>query len=153
MALIGVGGTVIGTLLGVLIAHYLSLRLTNIIDRRNANRNLIATFYRELADIYPTPVNWPDDINDYLTSKFATLQAAIGEFRYHIPSQEWNEFDNAWFNYYCSSGREVDKKHQNYRHYMDMNVETTNNLKSKTQNGQKTFKYNVDRILKFAEKI
>ena len=151
IALIGVGGTVVGVLLGALISYCLSLRLANIRDRRDANRRLITTFYRELADIYPTPGNWPADIHSYLRTKFPTLQAAVGEFRYYLPVQEWEAFDSAWFNYYCSTGREVDKNCQSYLHYMNF-VDTTNDQEPQKHDGQKTLKHNVDQILKFAKK-
>jgi hypothetical protein len=151
IALIGVGGAVVGALLGAWIAYHFSLRLADINVRREANRRLIATFHRELADIYPTPINWPDDIHNYLSSKFTTLQAVVGEFRHYLPVQEWEAFDSAWFNYYCSTGREVDKSCQSYLHYMNFES-TTNDQEPQKQDGQKTFKHNVDQILKFAKK-
>ncbi len=151
IALIGVGGAVVGALLGAWIAYHFSLRLADINVRREANRRLIATFHRELADIYPTPVNWPDDIHNYLSSKFTTLQAVVGEFRHYLPVQEWEAFDSAWFNYYCSTGREVDKSCQSYLHYMNFES-TTNDQEPQKQDGQKTFKHNVAQILKFAKK-
>ena len=151
IALIGIGGAVVGVLLGAWITYRFSLKLSDINVRREANRHLIATFHRELADIYPTPVNWPNDIQNYLSSKFTALQAAVGEFRHYLPAEEWEAFDKAWFNYYCSTGREVDKSCQSYLHYMNF-VTTTSDQKTKKQDGQKTFKCNVDQILKFAKK-
>ncbi len=125
IALIGVGSTIVGALLGAWIAYRFSLTLAEIKVRQEANRRLITTFHRELSEIYPTPVNWPKNIHDFLSSKFTSLQAAVGEFRHYLPVQEWEAFDSAWFNYYCSTGREVDKSCQSYLHYM--NFETTTN--------------------------
>jgi len=117
IALIGVGGAVVGALLGAWIAYRFSLKLADFNVRREANRRLIAAFHRELADIYPTPVNWPEDIVSFLRSKFSILQAAVGEFRHYLPMQKWEDFDRAWFNYYCSTGRDVDKSCQCYSLY------------------------------------
>ena len=141
--MIGVGGAVVGALLGAFIAYRFSLKLADINVRREANRRLIATFHRELADIYPTPVNWPKDIGNFLRSKFSILQAVVGEFRHYLPVKEWEAFDRARFNYYCSTGREVDKQSQNYEHYMNF-INTTSDQKTTKQDGQKTLKYNVD---------
>lgn len=151
IALIGVGGAVVGTLLGAWIAYRFSLKLADINARREANRRLIAAFHRELADIYPTPVNWPKDIDNFLRSKFSNLQAAVGEFRHHLPIQECEDFDRAWFNYYCSTGRDVDRSCQSYLHYMNF-IETTGDQTTTKQNGQKNLKENVDHILRFAKK-
>jgi len=151
IALIGVGSTVVGALLGAWISYYFSLRLADIRVRQDANCRLTTTFHRELANIYPTPVNWPADIHSYLSTKFPTLQAAVGEFRHYLPVQEWEAFDSAWFNYYCSTGREVDKNCQSYLHYMNFES-TTNDQETQKQDGQKTLKHNVDHILKFAKK-
>ena len=150
IALIGVGGTVNGALLGALITYRLSLKLADINARREANRRLIVAFHKELSDIYPTPVNWPENIDTFLRSKFSTLQAAVREFRHYLPVQEWKDFDRAWFNYYCSTGRDVDKSCQSYLHYMNF-ISTTDQGTTK-QNGQKNLKDNVDHILQFAKK-
>lgn len=150
IALIGVGGTVVGALLGALITYRLSLKLADINARREANRRLIAAFHTELSDIYPTPVNWPEDIDAFLRSKFSILQAAVGEFRHYLPVREWKDFDRAWFNYYCSTGRDVDKSCQSYLHYM--NFTSTNDQGTTKQDGQKKLKNNVDHILQFTKK-
>ena len=151
IALIGVGGAVVGALIGAWIAYRFSLEIANINARREANRHLISAFHRELADIYPTPVNWPKDIDSYLRSKFSSLQAAVGEFRHYLPIQEWEDFDRAWFNYYCYTNRDVDRTCQSYLHYID-SITTTSDQKIITENGKIKFKYNVDNILSFAKK-
>jgi hypothetical protein len=151
IALIGVGSAVVGALLGAWIAYRFSLKLAESNVRREANRRLIAIFHRELADIYPTPVNWPEDIDNFLRSKFSILQAAVGEFRHYLPVQEWDDFDRAWLNYYCSTGRDVDRSCQSYLHYMNF-ITTTGDQKTTKQNGKKNLKDNVDNILRFTEK-
>lgn len=155
-ALIGVGGAIIGALVGSWITYRFSINLADIIDRRKANHMFIRTFHKELADVYPTPVNWPEDMNRFLRSKFTILQAAVGEFRYYLPTKEWDCFDDAWFRFYCSTGREVDKQCQCYHHYMPFISTSIVNGKEVTVDNTKTykdtFKYNVDSLLKFAKK-
>lgn len=156
IALIGVGGTIVGALLGAWLTYLFFLNLSEINNRREANRKFLSTFHNELSDIYPTPVNWPDDIDSFLRSKFNFLQAAVGEFRHHLPLDEWDAFDKAWFDFYCSTGREVDKNCQVYYHYMPFISTSIVNGKEVTedtlQTYKETFKYNVDLLLKFAKK-
>jgi len=151
IALIGVGGALVGALVGAWIAYRFSLKLADNNARREANRRLISAFHSELSDIYPTPVNWPNNIDSFLKSKFSKLQAAVGEFRHYLPIQEWQAFDTAWFNYYCSTGRDVDKSCQSYLHYMDF-ISTTSDHKTTKNDGQKNLKDNVDNILIFTKK-
>jgi hypothetical protein len=140
IALISVGGTIIGTWVG----YKLSLQLSIINARREANLRLITTFHRELADIYPYPINWPKDIDAFLRSKFTALNAAIGEFRHYLPVGDYDSFDNAWFKFYCSTGREVDIKNcQSYHQYIAFEDKP---------NFKETFKHNVDSLLIFAKK-
>ena len=151
IALIGVGGALVGALVGAWIAYLFSLKLADNNFRREANRRLISTFHSELSGIYPTPVNWPNDIDSFLKSKFSNLQAVVGEFRHCLPIQEWQAFDTAWLNYYCFTGREVDKSCQSYLHYMDF-VSTTSDDKTTKNDEKKNLKVNVDNILRFAKK-
>ena len=149
IALIGVGGTIVGALIGAWIAHRFSLKLFELTIRREANRRFISVFHQELSDIYPTPVNWPNDIHGFLSCKFPALQAAVGEFRHYLPVDKWEAFDNAWFSYYCSTDREIDKTCQVYHHYTD--CETLDGNIAQIQDGRKNLKSNVDKILRFAK--
>jgi len=155
IALIGVGGTTVDVLIGALLTYHFSLRLSEINAKRQASLRIISSFHQELSDIYPTPVNWPSDIDYFLRSKFTVLQAAIGEFRHHLPVDEWEGFDNAWFAYYCSTGRDVDRQCQSYLHYISGKGVSVVDGKQYTHDNTKTykriFKDNVDQILKFAQ--
>ena len=150
IALIGVGGTIVGALIGALISYRFSLELANRNFRRAVNDRLITAFHKELGGIYPNPADWPKDIDKFLRSKFSSLQAAVGEFRQYLPAHEWEAFDKAWFNFYCSTGREVDKYCQSYLHYVDF-ISTTTNQETTRQDGKGNFIRNVDQILKFAK--
>ena len=142
IALISTGSTIVGALLGTWLGYRLSLQLAAINAKRQASQRLISTFHRELGDLYPALVNWPENIDGFLRSKFTALNCATGEFRHYLPHNEWDSFDKAWFGYYCSTGREIDKQCQDYTHYMPFG----SNPKYK-----ENFKDNIDNLLKFAK--
>ncbi len=160
IAMIGVGGTVIGVLIGAWAAYRYSIKLSIANDKRIANRQLRSAFHNELKDIYPNPANWPKntlDIDPFLKSKFTTLQTAVAEFRYYLSIRELEDFDSAWLCYHCSPSYRNDKDDQNYSHYIpckstclvgEKQVTNETTLKS----CKETFKHNVDSLLKFAQK-
>jgi len=158
IALIGVGGTVVGAFIGAWISYKFSLQLAEINSRKEAARKIISTFYQELSDVYPYPINWPDDIDAFLRSKFTILNAAVGEFRHYLPKEKWEGFDHAWFRFYNATGREIDNKNcQCYLHYMPsfgasapvVNGKETKHDNTKTY--KENLKKNVDALLKFAK--
>jgi hypothetical protein len=138
IALIGIAGILVGALLN----NRLTLIRDDISERRQANRNLIKVFTSELSDVYPTAVNFPERIDPYLRSKFSTLQAAIAEFRLHLPHTELESLDQTWFEYYCSTQRDIDKDCQSYTHYTDYNG----------QDGHANLVSNINKILAYAKK-
>ena len=106
-----------------------------------------------IEGLYPIPSNWPDNIDDFLRSKFSAFQAAITGFRKHLTASEKKYFDHAWFIYRLGKdGREIDK--QNYAQYRDGESTTVINGKEVTEinDGKKNFKHNVDQLLKFVKK-
>lgn len=155
IAVIGVGGTIAGSLIGAWIGYILTLQLEAIKARRKASEQFIEVFYSELVDVYPTPVTWPKDIDQFLRLKFPVLRAAVGKFRHFIPSRDWEGFDSAWFGYYCATGREVDKGCQCYHHYMPFCGTSIVNGKQEDHDNTKTYKdnfrHNVDNLLKYAK--
>ena len=156
IALISIGGTIAGTLIGVLISYRLTLKLSAINAKRDATQRFVATFHRELSDIYPYPIKWPEDISIFLESKFNVLNAAVGEFRHYLSDGEWCGFDTAWFSYYNATGREIDNKNcQCYLHYMPFSGVSVVDGKETIHDNNKTykddFKKNIDALLKFAK--
>jgi len=93
----------------------------------------------ELSSIYPTPSEWPNDINHFLRNRFTAIQSAVENFRPFVPW--WNRwrFDRAWFRYRCSTGRKIDT--QCYHHYMAF---------GDNPNYKRTFHSNVSNLLSFA---
>lgn len=156
IALIGVGGTIAGALVGAWISYKFAIQLAEINSRKEAARKIISTFHKELSDVYPFPINWPDDIDFFLRSKFTILNAAVGEFRHYLPPENWGEFDNAWFRFYNATGREIDNKNcQCYHHYMPFSGVSVVNGNETRHDNTKTYKENlqknIDALLKFAK--
>jgi hypothetical protein len=155
IAIIGVGGTVAGSLIGAWIGYRLSLQLEAVKARRKASERFIDVFYTELADVYPTSVNWPKDIDQFLRLKFPVLRTAVSKFRHYLPPKEWDSFDKTWFCYYCATGREVDKDCQCYHFYMPFSGTSIVDGQQEDHDNTKTYKdnfrHNVDNLLKYAK--
>lgn len=156
IALIGVGGTVIGTLIGAWISYKLSIQLADISSKKEATRKIISIFHSELSDVYPYPINWPDNIDNLLRSKFTILNSAVGEFRHCLSKEKQEEYDRAWFNFYNATGREIDNKNcQCYHHYMLFSGTSSANGKEVEHDNTKTYKNNlkknVDAILEIVK--
>ncbi|MCK7599088.1 hypothetical protein M0G74_17575 [Microbulbifer sp. CAU 1566] len=151
IALIGVAGTIVGALLGSILTYRLSVNLSDRSHRLLASRKLVSVFAKELADVYPTSVNWPENIDGYLRQKFTILQAAVSEFRFSLPESEWAAFDREWFNYYCSTGRSIDRQSQSYIHYMNFTIQSNDTGGEYEQVGPDNLRSNVDKILSFAK--
>lgn len=152
IALISVGGTLLGAFVGGLISLYQSDRSSRRTQRLEENRRLINTFTTELSDIYPTVSYRPGDIDSFPKKKFPILQAAIREFRFSLPKSDWPEFDSAWRRYYCATGREVDRESQSYLHYCGFTNSDSQTQEHEPPQGLENLKMNVDRILEFATK-
>lgn len=143
--------TIIAALIGVLgVIH-----VNRVNAFRAASGKFVNIFTTELKDIYPVPVNWPQSISIFLKSKFTTLQQAVAEFRKSLPWYKRKSFDAAWFRFYCSTGRDIDKNCQAYDHYMGFISTSIINGKPVTVDTSKTHKQalkdNVDRLLSFAK--
>ncbi|MCR4318980.1 MAG: hypothetical protein NUV74_01415 [Candidatus Brocadiaceae bacterium] len=158
IALISVGGTISGALMGAWISYKLAVQLTEISARREAARKILSTFHRELSEIYPYPIKWPENITVFLESKFAVLNAAVGEFRHYLPDKKRDNFDRAWFGFYNATGREIDNKNcQCYLHYIPFSGVSVVNGKEIHNDNTKTykedFKKNIDALLTFTKQI
>jgi hypothetical protein len=146
---------------GALLLTWVTYRFTIELKKReifnNASKELIDTFHRELKEIYPNFVNWPDNIDHYLRARFNNLSEAVGKFKRHLPRKKQGAFEEVWFRFYCCTGREVDKNCQCYHHYMPFITTSTVNGKQITEDTTKTyketFKHNVDNLLKYAKQI
>jgi len=114
------------------------------VHRLNAFRSALAKFRAEVLaafeGLYPSPAQWPENIDAFLRRVFPKLQAAVAAFRPFLSCYRRRAFDHAWFEYRCATGREVDL--QCYHHYMAFSGQPDPKL---------TFKRNVDALLSFAK--
>jgi len=144
---------------GALVVIFIRLRYASEVRSRDifniAAKEFTATFHKELKEIYQTPMNWPDDINHYLSLRIDNLKEAKGKFRDHLPRRKRKSFDDAWFSFYCYTGREVDKNCQTYHHYTPYISTSIVNGKEiiidTTKTYKDTFKKNIDALLKYAK--
>ena len=93
-----------------------------------------------LKGLYPLPEQWPKEIDLPLRNAFASLQMAVAHFRPFVPVSEQGSFDCAWFEYRCSTGRDIDV--QSYHHYMAF---------GDVPDPQGNFRRNVDALVRFAK--
>ncbi len=144
-----------GALLVIIIRFRFLSEIRNRDIFNKAADEFVASFHRELKEVYPASVNWPDNIDYFFKTKFCSLQEAVSKFRRHVPKRKRKLFDDAWFSFYCCTGREVDKNSQCYHHYMSFSGVTVVNGKEIIHDNSKTykdnFKKNVNLLLKFAE--
>lgn len=142
-------------LFGIIAGHRLVTRRDRIASFNRAATEFSDCFHHELREIYPIPANWPQDITVYLRARFDTLSEAVGKFKRHLSRRKQRAIERDWFQFYCSTGRDVDRNCQVYHHYMPfigtsmVNGKRTNYDNSKTY--KDTFKHNVDRLLEYAK--
>ena len=118
---------------------HLATRNARAARRASASSQFRLEVLGALSALYPTPVSWPENIDDDLRSAFPQLQRAVEVFRPFVPWWRRRAFDRAWFEYHCSTGRSVDS--QVYHHYMAF---------ASQPNHRHTFERNVSRLLSFA---
>ncbi len=144
---------------GALTLVLIRLRFASEIRNRDifnkAAKEFTDTFHRELKEIYQTPMNWPDNINNYLRARIDNLKEAVGKFKPHLPWWKRKSFTKAWFRFYCCTGREVDKNCQVYHDYMPFSgvsvVDGKETKHDNTKTYKENFKKNVATLLKFAK--
>ncbi|MBT6229411.1 MAG: hypothetical protein HOI47_22430 [Candidatus Scalindua sp.] len=127
---------------------------------QNASIKFHEAVLNELGDIYPNPVNWPNNtlnIKHILKTKFTNLQVAVEEFRRALPWRKRKAFAEAWLRYHCSPSYRKDKDCQEYSHYIPCTSTSIVNGKQITdettlESCKEKFKHNIDTLLKFAKK-
>lgn len=91
-------------LLGALIIFALGVELINRRRRADAVDYYDTTFKTELAGLYPTPTNWPEDLALHLRASFPLMRDAFENLRSFIPQKQLRDYNIAWNNFYdfCS---------------------------------------------------
>ena len=100
----------VATLLVGLIASFIALYIARLNSRRSACVKFRESILFALTGLYPHPVNWPQNIDAHLRHVFPALSSAVEEFSQHLPRHKRAAFAQAWFEYRCSTGREIDQQ-------------------------------------------
>lgn len=143
----------------IIISAFIAILGTIYVQRLNAFRTASTKFtgiiLNELKDVYPIPSNWPEDIDSFLRFRFADIQAAVSEFKTHLPWYNVKSFDRAWFLYRIGEGG-CETHKQDYWQYIPSVSTFTSEGKEFTidtrDTYEDTFKKNVARLLKYAKK-
>ena len=101
IALIGVGGTIIGSLAGAWIGYRLSISLVEIQAKRNAGLKLREAFKDEIIALNPSQYALKEALPDFLNNAFYKHRSAIFDFAFLLPKKSEIAFYNAWHKYYC----------------------------------------------------
>lgn len=104
IALVGVGGTVLGVLLGAWLTYRFAMSLAESGALRLAGIKLREAFAPEIAKFsHPERVH-PFASSNILEAAFEKHQAAVNEFRLYLKSHQLDGFDRAWQDYYYAPG-------------------------------------------------
>jgi len=101
---------VAGVLLLAAFGGYIGWRNGRKARHADACAHFRSDILKELQGLFPIPTQWPSDgvaIDPIVRRAFPTLRRAVAEFRPYVPLWRWRAFDRAWFEYRCSTGREV----------------------------------------------
>lgn len=121
IAIIGIGGTIVGVLTGVLLTYWFALKLANKNAKHIASIRLRDAFAPEIAKL-----NHPDgyslaDVPHFLEIAFEKHQIAINNFRFFLTNKDGAAFDKAWHAYYKDSCEDK----PNFTQYMTLSNKDT----------------------------
>lgn len=131
---------VVGAFAVAFFAHRLTIERDRLNARRNAATAFRTAFLAPLTGLYPLPLRWPNDIDQFLRNAAPTLQNAVTQFRPFLPWWKRWAFDRAWFKFRCGTGRDIDL--QNYHRYIAF---------GSNPDAKGIFRRNVDKVLSFAK--
>jgi hypothetical protein len=97
-AIVGVLGTLAGTVVGAVLTYFFSVNLSKKEGLRRAGRELREAFHKELVTLEQDKESNPYDV---LQEAFSRHQAAVREFRFHLSESKKKKFDRAWREYCC----------------------------------------------------
>ncbi|MCX5846266.1 MAG: hypothetical protein NTW12_07905 [Deltaproteobacteria bacterium] len=103
IAIIGVGSTIVGTLLGAWIGYRLSLSLAQVTARRGAAMKLREAFKDEILAVNPAQHALEIELPVFLENAFDKHRAAVFDFDSFLKPTERTDFYAAWYRYYCHS--------------------------------------------------
>ena len=120
IALIGIGGTVCGALLGAYITYYFSTLLAERNERQTAIGKLRAAFVGELAAIRlaHSDIEVLIEIYQTIAGPIMRQAAAIEEFRPFLDISKQKEYQEAWQKYYNFASSVYSHGDQNERNIL-----------------------------------
>jgi len=101
IAFIGVGGTIVGSLIGAWIGYRLSLSLSKISDKKNSGQKLRGAFKDEVLALSPSQYTLKEDVSNLLNDSFQKHREAIYDYAFYLKGREKKQFYRAWYAYYC----------------------------------------------------
>tara|TARA_B110001450_G_C17310103_1_gene355133 strand:- start:72 stop:545 length:474 start_codon:yes stop_codon:yes gene_type:complete len=99
IALIGIGGAVIGALLGAWVAYRLTVQLTKSGEKRQSAYRLHMAFKNELLALNPSESIIEGSLCAFLKSAFEKHHEAVYEYSFFLKGKEKINFIKAWHNY------------------------------------------------------
>ncbi len=147
IALIGVGGTIIGALVGSWIGYKLSLSLANITAKRTAAMKLRDAFKDEILALNPSQYALKEELPAFLERAFQKHRTAVFDFSYFLKPREKAAFLDAWYEYYCHEDCRNENSIPLLEQYScrGLNTEQEHELKLRAKN-------RIESILNFSEK-
>lgn len=100
LAIIAGGFTVVGALIGALVAYWLSIKLSDSQNRAIASANFRAVFMPVVAQMkIEQKYGRTNEIDRILTDAFIPMSVAIETFRPFVKSKDREAYQQAWENY------------------------------------------------------
>ncbi|MCC4634956.1 hypothetical protein [Xanthomonas dyei] len=137
--------------IGIALSSFLTGALSGAFLQHRASAKRASDIFRlalleAFSGMYPTPSNWPSNVDARLRSVYPKLEQAVEAFRPHLSLWRRRSFNQAWFLYRLGEdGREIDV--QVYHQYMEFMEAGHPPIDPK-----KVFMTNVSRLLAFAAK-
>lgn len=106
IALIGIGGTLAGTLLGSLVGYWLSIKLNKIGLKQQSAYRLHVAFRDELMMLNTQESVINGSLCEYLENAFEKHRLAVYEYSFYLKHSDRVKFIKAWKAYYLHDNYE-----------------------------------------------
>ena len=86
-------------LFGILCVAALGIEVVNRKRKQDALFNYRHTIDTELSGMYPKPINWPKNVNNYLCARLPEMQDNFETLRVFLPQDLLAEYNKDWNDY------------------------------------------------------
>lgn len=107
IALVGIGGTLAGTLLGSLVGYWLSIKLNKIGLKQQSAYRLHVAFRDELLMLNTQESVINGSLCEYLKNAFEKHRLAVYEYSFYLEHSVRSKFIKAWEVYYLHDNYEA----------------------------------------------